>query len=381
MAQKTLDFTRFQLAEKYTPGGATPDTTITVIATSEIYNLDLQRQGGTLTKFRLTLREYTDTTKEFRVGIEDVASSSLVDGKMKYVLNIRLSSAGNLMIGLANDDDGTDNDDNIIATNLTALNLTTFSKQSSANLVVGTGEFAEFQTNAEEVLAEVKEESNLIAAGQNSKIRANNARLIRQQDDYETAITLQQTNYETAITTQQNEFEVEQQQNFDNFVADQFKITGQPKTGDATKLEISGGDWLDGNTERSFTATEETPALSTTTFYELVAGSGALSSNEIKFTSGNFPICKVVTDGSGITTVTNYGAAYLIGGAGGGSFDGDISSAVYTDDLLTSFDDADAVTWTITYDSNNMPETITDGIDTTTINRDSDGNFTGITIS
>jgi len=145
MAQKILDFARFELAAKYTPAGSSPDSTITIIAKNAIYDLDLQRQSGTLENFRLTLVEKSDTSKYIRIGIKDVASETTVNGKKQYVLNIRTSSAGNLMVGLANDDDGTDSDSNIIATNLTDLGLTSFSKESDCDLVVGTGEYAELQ--------------------------------------------------------------------------------------------------------------------------------------------------------------------------------------------------------------------------------------------
>lgn len=312
MAQKTLDFARFKLAAPYTPGGATPDNTVTIIAVSSIYDLELQRQGGNLTKFRLTLTEKTDTTQQIRIGLEDVASTSVVGGKNQYVVNIRKSSSLNLMVGLANDDNGTNNDANIIAENLEDLTVTTFSKDSSAKLAVGTGEFAELQTLVENAVEEIKDESNLIAAGQNANIRANDARQSERQDTFETDITQQQNDFETDITTQQDEFEVEQQQNFDNFVADQFRITGQPKTGDNTILSISSGDWLDGQTERPYAGAEVTPAINKTLFYELDSGTGNLSSNEVGFTAGSFPICKVVTDGVGISTVTNYGAAYQV---------------------------------------------------------------------
>ncbi|RLI72283.1 MAG: hypothetical protein DRP02_02395 [Candidatus Gerdarchaeota archaeon] len=153
MTQKILDFAKFKLAAKYTPTGETPDETITIIAISEIYNLLLQRQLGNLTNFRLTITEKEDKTKFIRVGISGVASESLVGGKKQYVLNIRESDSSNLMVGLANDDDGTNNDDNIIETNLTGLDLLSFSKDSSVNLNVGTGEYAELETRFEENVA------------------------------------------------------------------------------------------------------------------------------------------------------------------------------------------------------------------------------------
>lgn len=140
MSQKILDFAQFKLAEPYTPA---TDTTITVIAVSERYDLTLQRQGGTLTNFRFTVVEKEDTTQFFRIKINDVASTTVVGGKNQYILNIQESNLTNIMIGLANDDDGTNDNANIIAGNLDDLTISTFSKGSSVALVVGTGEYNE----------------------------------------------------------------------------------------------------------------------------------------------------------------------------------------------------------------------------------------------
>ncbi len=78
MNTKILDFISFRLATKYTPA---TDTTITIIATSDIYTLALQRAGGNLSDFRLTLVEDTDTSKKIRIAISSVASESVVNGK------------------------------------------------------------------------------------------------------------------------------------------------------------------------------------------------------------------------------------------------------------------------------------------------------------
>jgi len=303
MTQKTLDFTRFKLAAKYTPAGATPDETITVVATSAIYNLTLQRQGGTLTKFRLTLVEKTDTTKQFRVGIEDVASSSTVDGKIQYILNIRKSGAGNLMLGLANDDDGTDNNDNIIANNLTALEIDSFSKESPANLVVGTGEFAELETKVDTALEEINDESNLLGASLEGEQKAANERQTVEQDAYETAITLQQDTFETHIESE-----------FDNFTASQREITAIVNTGDTKLVDFSSGQWIDKQTLRVYAGVaSHDPADNKTLYYELVTGTGVLASNEVGFNYGNYPIAKIVTDSDGeVTSILNYGPAYSV---------------------------------------------------------------------
>jgi len=138
MNTKILDFISFRLATKYTPA---TDTTITIIATSDIYTLALQRAGGNLSDFRLTLVEDTDTSKKIRIAISSVASESLVNGKKQYVLTVKQSDSSNLMVGMANDDDGTGSNANIIAGNLSSLGITQFSVDSVANVVVGSAEY------------------------------------------------------------------------------------------------------------------------------------------------------------------------------------------------------------------------------------------------
>lgn len=200
---------------------------------------------------------------------------------------------------------------------------------------------------------------------------------------FQTTETAARTTFETDITAQQTAHETATENLHNNFVATQRDITGIINPSDSTKLIISGGKWLEGVIERSYAGATVTPALSQTTFYELEAGTGALINNTSGFTSGNFPILKCVTDVSGITSVINYGSSYQVGGAGGGgSIDwANCTNFVYTDGLLTSFDDPDGVTWTYTYDSDgDLLTTVHDGV-TTTINRNSNGEYIGTTIS
>jgi len=66
---------------------------------------------------------------------------------------------------------------------------------------------------------------------------------------------------------------------FDNFVANQYRITAIINAGDATKIDISAGDWLDGLTPRSYGGSTQSVTLSQTTYYELETGTGNLISN------------------------------------------------------------------------------------------------------
>lgn len=138
MNTKILDFVKFKSNATYAPA---TDTTITILAESPVYDLEMQRQTGELSDFRLLITEKTDPTKYLRIAIEDIDSSTTVSGKTQYVLNIKLSDASNLMVGLANDDDGTNSDSNIISENLSSLGLTNFSKESPVKLVVGSAEY------------------------------------------------------------------------------------------------------------------------------------------------------------------------------------------------------------------------------------------------
>lgn len=142
MALQVLDFVKFKLASSFNPS---TDTTVTIIAESDIYTLALQRQGVDVSNFRLTIVEKTDTSQFIRVSVGSIASQATVDGKLQYVCNIEDSDASNPMVGLANDDDGTNGDANIIAGNVSGLTITEFSTDSVCMIAVGSAEYNELK--------------------------------------------------------------------------------------------------------------------------------------------------------------------------------------------------------------------------------------------
>lgn len=377
---KIADFGKFRLVTELADG----ETTVDIVATSKKYTMEDQKNPGTLfTSGRMVVLSATDVEDFLSLAFSNCVANGNVDGYARYTLTIRMASDGTTpMIGLANTDSGDNSVTNVISGNLKDDDDETIFPLPAGSLcliTVGSAEYSELLAAFTNALEEISDETTLLAAQLASSLQAMEQRLNDDQAAFELDIQGQQDDFEDLITAQQDDFEEQQQQNFDNFVATQRTITGIVKDGDATKLQISGGDWLDGVVERSYAGVETSPTLGATTFFELQTGTGNLVSNGTIFTPGNFPICKVITDGAGITTVTNYGAAYQVAAAAG-AFSGDITGAVYTDGLLTEFVDADSITWTLTYSGGQLATISSDG-DTTTINRDSGGNFTGVTIS
>ena len=182
------------------------------------------------------------------------------------------------------------------------------------------------------------------------------------------------------IEEQQDDFEESMKSDFDNFVANQYQITAKVNDGDSTKADMSSGVWLDGLTPRDYAGATVSVPLDQTTYYELQTTTGTLVDNTNGFNSGNFPMCKIVADAVGITSIKNYGAAYQVSAETIISFAG-ATNFVYTNDLLSSFDDADSTTWTLTHDENGSVETITDGETVYTVDRNANGNLSGLSIS
>jgi len=164
------------------------------------------------------------------------------------------------------------------------------------------------------------------------------------------------------------------------FAATQRLLTAVINSGDSATVDILGGPWLDGDTSREYAGvTGESATLNTTEYWELSAGSGSLVKQALKFTAGAFPIAKVVANPTEVTSITNYGPAYQVA-AGGGSFDWSACTnfTYNADGLLSTFDDPDTTTWTLTYDGDGNVATVSDGTDTTTITRNADGQLTNI---
>ncbi len=229
-------------------------------------------------------------------------------------------------------------------------------------------------------IAEIEDESNNIVTALGGKIKASEQRMVDIEDAFQIDINTQQSNFETDITTQQDNYEEEVDLKLDSFDARQSLLSAVKNATTATQLDVSGGNWLDGTTERLYAGASVSPTLSATTYYELETGTGTLISNSSGFgLSGNYPICKVICDATEITEVSNYGIYRTIDEPE--YFNGVMTSVVYTDGFLTSFIDGDSVTHTFTYDDDGNLHTASDGTDTSTINRDTDGNFTGVSFS
>ena len=224
------------------------------------------------------------------------------------------------------------------------------------------------QATLEDTKVDVENQSNLLAMGLMSRVNQVESDIEVTQDAFETSINNQQTAFEAAINS-----------DFDNFTATQRDITVIVNALNTAQIDISSGNWLDSGVERAYAGVNASAVtLSQTTFYELVSGTGVLSTNTSGFTSGAYPIAKVITDGSAVTSVVNYGASYNVPAAAEGFDWTAVTSFAYTAGLLTSFIDADSVTWTLTYSGGELVS-MTDGTDTTTITRDASGLITNIT--
>lgn len=174
------------------------------------------------------------------------------------------------------------------------------SHSSGAECVIDEGWLFRYIYNTfTNTLSDIEQESNLASVALEIRNRANKQDIQNQLDTFETDIQGQQDTFEALINTE-----------FDNFVANQREITAIIND-DPTLINISSGNWLDNGTERSYAGVVgQAAVLSNTRFYELTAGTGALNVATGGFTTGAYPIAKVTADGSGVTSIVNYGAAY-----------------------------------------------------------------------
>ena len=138
MTVNIADFVELKLVTSFDPNN---DTTLDVVCTSTINTLNKQKASSNLSDFRLTLIDKTDTSQRLRIGVESVATNGTLSGFQRYTLTIKNSDSANPMIGLANDDDGTNADANIISGNVSGLTITEFSADSPVLLTVGSAEY------------------------------------------------------------------------------------------------------------------------------------------------------------------------------------------------------------------------------------------------
>jgi len=119
MAINKVNFGEFHLNTALT----TTDTTVKITADNATYSLALQRAGGNLGAGRITLIDLEDVDKKEVISFSSVAADGTDSlSRNKYVLTIETADdAATLMRGLANDDDGTNSVNNVIAGNKSAF--------------------------------------------------------------------------------------------------------------------------------------------------------------------------------------------------------------------------------------------------------------------
>lgn len=367
LINKIANFGKFYLVTELVAGASTVD----IVAASDKYNLTDQKTGSLMTSGRLTVIDKNNSDNVVVIAFSNAVENGTLNGKKRYTLTIRIASdASTKMVGLANTDDGTNDVLNVIAGNSTGV--FPLPADSLVLLVVGSAEYSELRTLIENAVAEIYDQSDLLASRVDFLLKA-----------FQQRVTDDQNAFESSITTQQNDFETDIQDQFDSFVATtrQIAIT---QNADAKLVNISSGVWLDGLTPRSYAGvTGHNPADNTTTYYELATATGSLTTNTTGFTTGNFAIGKVTTDASGnVTDIKNYGPAYQVPPAVEAIFDivgSKFGSPTYSNGNLKSFIDEDSVTWNITYTSDGRYSTIENGTKTYTFNYNASGYLTSIT--
>jgi hypothetical protein len=105
-----------------------------------------QKTTSVFQDFRLSIFEKTDISQKITVGITSAVANGTLGGLNRYTLTILDSDGSNSMIGLANTDDGTTANANIIAGNISSLTVTEFSTDSVCMIKVGAGEYNEMKT-------------------------------------------------------------------------------------------------------------------------------------------------------------------------------------------------------------------------------------------
>ena len=143
MLNQIADYVELKLATPFDP---TSDTTVDLVEVSQLYGLTNQKTSAVMTRFRLSIFETTDKKERITVSINGVAANGTLGGYNRWTATIEDSDSSNSLIGLANTDDGTNADANIIAANVTGLSIDEFSTDSVALVKVGSAEYNEMTT-------------------------------------------------------------------------------------------------------------------------------------------------------------------------------------------------------------------------------------------
>jgi fructose-specific component phosphotransferase system IIB-like protein len=138
-------------------------STVDIVASSGVYNLTDQKSGSLITSGRLTIINKNDSDKIIVIAFSNAVENGTLNGKKRYTLTIRVASdASTKMVGLANTDDGTSNVLNVIAGNST--DIFPIPADSLVLLSVGSAEYSELRTAVDNAVAEIYDQSDLIAS-------------------------------------------------------------------------------------------------------------------------------------------------------------------------------------------------------------------------
>ena len=135
LVNSTPDYVELYLATAYSDG----DTTLDCYAKNSTYKLTDQKTSSLITSFRCVGISRTDSNSWMGMAVSNVVTNGTFAGATRYTLTLRTSDGANPMVGLANTDDGTSADDNII----TANKLTTLLPDSLIMIPVGSATFTE----------------------------------------------------------------------------------------------------------------------------------------------------------------------------------------------------------------------------------------------
>ena len=135
LVNKTPDYVELYLATVYTDG----DTTLDCYAKNDTYKLTDQKTSSLITSFRCVGINRDDQDSFMGMAVSLVVTNGTFGGATRYTLTLRTSDGANPMVGLANSDDGTTADDNIISGN----KLSTLPADSLIMVAVGSATFTE----------------------------------------------------------------------------------------------------------------------------------------------------------------------------------------------------------------------------------------------
>ena len=135
LVNKTPDYVELYLATQYTDG----DTTLDCYAKNNIYKLTDQKTDSLVTSFRCVGISRNNADSWMGMAVSNVVENGTFQGNTRYTMTLRTSDGANPMVGLANTDDGTNSDANII----TANKLDSLPSDSLLMVAVGSSGFTE----------------------------------------------------------------------------------------------------------------------------------------------------------------------------------------------------------------------------------------------